>query len=95
MHSPRGIFELKYFFNSSIKRMGGSPIASESVKEKIRQIISKENKRKPYNDSQIVDILSLHGISMARRTVAKYRESMGILSFSKRRQYFPVEKLTE
>lgn len=89
MHSPRGIFELKYFFNSSIKRMGGSPIASESVKEKIRQIISRENKRKPYNDSQIVDILSLHGISIARRTVVKYRELMGILSFSKRRQYFP------
>ncbi len=93
MHSPRGIFELKYFFNSSIKRMGRSPIASESVKEKIRKIISKENKREPYNDSQIVNILmSLHGISIARRTVVKYRDSMGVLSFSKRRQYFPEEK---
>ncbi len=93
MHSPRGILELKYFFNSGIKRIGGSPIASESVKEKIRKIVGKENKRKPYNDSQIVDILmSLHGISIARRTVVKYRESMDILSFSKRRQYFPTEK---
>ncbi len=89
MHTPRGIFELKYFFNSGINRVGTvNQIASQSVKEKIRQIISEEDSRKPYSDDRIVDILVESDISIARRTVAKYRESMGILSSSKRRQYF-------
>ena len=88
MHTPRGIFELKYFFNSGINRMGDSQIASQSVKEKIRQIISGEGSRKPYNDSQIVDILAASNISIARRTVAKYREMLGILTASKRKRYF-------
>jgi len=88
MHTPRGIFELKYFFNSGINRTNGESIASESVKERIRKIITEENSKKPYNDSQIVALLSEHGISIARRTVAKYREMMGILPSSKRKKYF-------
>ena len=88
MHSPRGIFELKYFFNSSINRTNGEPIASESVKERIKKIISEEDQTKPYSDSRIVDIMRIQGISIARRTVAKYREMMGILSSSKRKKYF-------
>jgi len=88
MHTPRGIYELKYFFNSGINRTDGSSIASESVKEKIRGIIVEENPQKPYNDSQIVDILKNYGISIARRTVAKYRETMGILPSSKRKNLF-------
>jgi len=89
MHTPRGIFELKYFFNSGINRVGNThQIASQSVKEKIRQIINEEDNRKPYSDDHIVDILVDSDISIARRTVAKYRESLGILSSSKRRKYF-------
>lgn len=88
MHTPRGIFELKYFFNSGINRMGDVQIASQSVKEKIRQIISGEDGKKPYNDSQIVKILAESNISIARRTVAKYRDMLGILPSSKRKKYF-------
>ncbi len=88
MHTPRGIFELKYFFNSGINRIGDLQIASQSVKEKIKEIVRGEDDRKPYNDSQIVDILVECGISIARRTVAKYREMLGILPSSKRKKYF-------
>ncbi|MCD6153034.1 MAG: RNA polymerase factor sigma-54 [Syntrophobacterales bacterium] len=88
MHTPRGLFELKYFFNSGINRTNGDSIASESVKEAIRKIIDNEDAIKPYNDSQLVDILENSGISIARRTVAKYREMMGILPSSKRKKYF-------
>ncbi|MBW2650412.1 MAG: RNA polymerase factor sigma-54 [Deltaproteobacteria bacterium] len=88
MHTPRGIFELKYFFNSGINRIGELQIASQSVKEKIKDIVSGEDSRKPYNDSQIVDILTGFDISIARRTVAKYREMLGILPSSKRKKYF-------
>jgi len=88
VHTPRGLFELKYFFNSGINRTNGDSIASESVKEKIRKIISEEDSRKPLNDSQIVVQLKEQDISIARRTVAKYREMMGILPSSKRKKYF-------
>ncbi len=88
VHTPRGIYELKYFFNSSINRTDGDSIASESVKEHIRRIITDENPKKPYNDSQLVAILKESGISIARRTVAKYREMTGILPSSKRKKYF-------
>ncbi len=88
MHTPRGIFELKYFFNSGINRTSGDSIASESVKERIKKIISEEDPKRPHNDSQLVDILRESGISIARRTVAKYREMMGVLPSSKRKKYF-------
>jgi RNA polymerase sigma-54 factor len=88
MHTPRGIYELKYFFNSSISKTSGDAIASKSVQEEIRKIISGEDARKPLSDSEIVDILSGQGISIARRTVAKYREMMGILPSSKRKKFF-------
>ncbi len=88
MHTPRGIFELKYFFNSGINRTGDAQIASQSVKEKIRQIVTGEDSKKPYNDSQIVKILAESNISIARRTVAKYRDMLGILPSSKRKRYF-------
>lgn len=88
MHTPRGIFELKYFFNSGINRIGNIQIASQSVKEKIRDIVRGEDVKKPYNDSEIVDILSEYDISIARRTIAKYRDMLGILPSSKRKKYF-------
>jgi RNA polymerase sigma-54 factor len=86
MHTPHGIFELKYFFNSSINSVLGDAVASESVKERIRQLIKDENPAKPFSDQDIVGILEKENISIARRTVAKYREVLGILPSSKRRK---------
>ncbi len=88
VHTPRGLFELKYFFNSAIRRMGEEDIASESVKQAIRKLIAGEDPKRPYSDQRLVELLAQDGIRIARRTVAKYRESMGILSSSKRRRFF-------
>lgn len=88
MHTPRGIFEMKYFFGSSIQRTSGENIASKSVKEEIKNLVGKEDPKKPYSDCEIVDLLKQKGINIARRTVAKYREMMGILPSSKRKKYF-------
>lgn len=92
MHSPRGIFELKYFFNSSISMTSGDAIASKSVQEEIKKIVSSENKQKPLSDNEIVEILESSGITIARRTVAKYRDILGILPSSKRKKYFDDPK---
>jgi RNA polymerase sigma-54 factor len=86
VHTPQGIFELKYFFNSSIGRFDGEAIASESVKEKIRKIIANEDNRRPLSDQRIAEMLKSANIDIARRTVTKYRESMNILSSTKRRE---------
>jgi RNA polymerase sigma-54 factor len=88
VHTPQGIFELKYFFNSSIHRMSEDDIASESVKNKIREIVNAEDRQHPLSDQKIVEMLRTEGIVIARRTVAKYREILGILSSSKRKKYF-------
>jgi RNA polymerase sigma-54 factor len=85
-HTPQGIFELKYFFNSSINRVDGDAIASASVKEKIRKIISSEDARRPLSDQRIAAMLRSSNIDIARRTVTKYREAMNILSSTKRRR---------
>jgi RNA polymerase sigma-54 factor len=85
-HTPQGIFELKYFFNSSINRVDGEAIASESVKEKIRKIIGAEDPRRPLSDQRIAVMLRSSNIDIARRTVTKYREAMNILSSTKRRR---------
>ena len=84
--TPQGIFELKYFFNSSIKREHGGAIASASVQEKIRQIILSEDPRKPYSDDKISKLLKKEDIHIARRTVAKYREMLKVLPSNKRKQ---------
>ncbi len=88
VHTPRGTFELKYFFNSAIKRDHQTDIASESVKQAIKNIISGEDPKAPLSDQRIVEILAQDDIKIARRTVAKYREMLGILSSSKRKKYF-------
>jgi RNA polymerase sigma-54 factor len=85
-HTPQGIFELKYFFNSSINRVDGEAVASESVKDKIRQIIAAEDSHRPLSDQRIAQMLKNGNIDIARRTVTKYRESMKILSSTKRRR---------
>ena len=86
-YTPQGIFELKYFFNSSISRIHGDAIASASVQAKIKKIIEDENSKKPYSDSKIAKLLEESNIKVARRTVAKYREMMGILPSNKRKQF--------
>ncbi|MFZ3047966.1 MAG: RNA polymerase factor sigma-54 [Desulfatirhabdiaceae bacterium] len=86
-HTPQGIFELKFFFNSSINRKDGDVIASASVLSKIRQIIDSEDHSRPYSDQQLADILEESNIKLARRTVAKYREMLRILPSSKRKQF--------
>lgn len=86
MHTPQGIFELKYFFNSSINSVVGEAVASESVKERIRQLIREEDSANPYSDKDLVDLLQKENIRIARRTVAKYREMLGILPSHKRKR---------
>jgi len=87
VHTPRGIFELKYFFNSSIRSIEGDALASASVQEKIRLIIESENPQRPYSDDKISKLLKEANINIARRTVAKYREIMKVLPSSKRKQF--------
>ncbi len=88
MHTPRGIFELKYFFNSGISTSDGDSLASESVKLKIKELVGSEDVRNPLSDQKIVDLLKKDGIQIARRTVAKYRDVLRILPSSKRKKYF-------
>lgn len=87
MQSPRGVFELKYFFSSGISNGDGTGVSSNSVKSMIKEIINGENPKKPYSDQDMVVILKGKGIDISRRTVAKYREGMNILSSSKRRRF--------
>jgi RNA polymerase sigma-54 factor len=89
VHTPQGLFELKYFFNSSIRRVAEEDIASESVKQAIRKIVDSEDKTSPLSDQAIVEVLEeKEGIRIARRTVAKYREMLGIIASSKRKKLF-------
>jgi RNA polymerase sigma-54 factor len=85
-YTPQGIFELKYFFNSSIRRVHGGTIASASVQEKIRQIIAGEDPKNPFSDDKISKLLEEAHISIARRTVAKYREILKVLPSNRRKQ---------
>jgi RNA polymerase sigma-54 factor len=86
--TPRGVFELKFFFNSAIKRDSEDDIASESVKQAIKRICDAEDPKHPHSDQKIVELLAKEKVVIARRTVAKYREMLGILSSSKRKKYF-------
>lgn len=87
MQSPRGVFELKFFFSSGVAGEDGTGVSSNSVKSIIKDIIAEEDPRKPYSDQDMVEILKEKGIAISRRTVAKYREGMNILSSSKRRRF--------
>jgi RNA polymerase sigma-54 factor len=88
VQTPQGLFELKYFFNSGISTTEGDSVASESVKSKIKEIIAAEDSRKPYSDQKIVEILRGKGIDIARRTVTKYREMLGVGSSTQRKRLF-------
>jgi RNA polymerase sigma-54 factor len=88
VHTPQGIFELKYFFNSGISKTDGDSVASESVKLKIKELVISEDVKNPLSDQRIVELLKEEGIKIARRTVAKYRDMLKILPSSKRKKYF-------
>ncbi|MDA3832610.1 MAG: RNA polymerase factor sigma-54 [Spirochaetales bacterium] len=80
VHTPQGTFELKYFFNSAIERKGGGDaLSSESIRQQLKQMVSKENPDKPLSDLAISKLFADENIKLARRTVAKYREQLGIL----------------
>lgn len=87
MQSPRGIFEIKYFFTSGVSGNSGEGIASESIKTFIREIVENEDPKAPLSDQTMVEILAERGIDISRRTVAKYRDEMNLPSSSKRKRF--------
>ncbi|WP_025716397.1 RNA polymerase factor sigma-54 [Paenibacillus sp. 1-18] len=87
MQTPRGLFELKYFFTSALGSKDGDAPSSESVKMRIKQLIDGEEKKKPFSDQAITELLAKEGLELSRRTVAKYREELGYLSSSRRKVY--------
>lgn len=88
VHTPHGTFELKYFFNAGVRQNSGGDMASEAIKNKVRTLVAGEDARKPLSDQAIANRLKEDGVRVARRTVAKYREALGILPSSKRKQMF-------
>lgn len=88
VQTPQGLFELKFFFNSGISTAFGDSVASESVKSKIKDIVAQEDPKKPFSDQKIVTLLAGQDIKIARRTVTKYREMLGIGSSTERKRLF-------
>jgi RNA polymerase sigma-54 factor len=87
VQTPRGVFPLKFFFSAGLDSDHGPDVAAKAVKIMIKEIVESENQAKPLSDKKIVDILQESGLNIARRTVAKYREQMGILSARMRKHY--------
>jgi RNA polymerase sigma-54 factor len=79
VQTPRGVFPLKFFFSSGLSTASGEDISARGVKDKIRTLVQQENSRKPLTDQRIVELLEADGIRIARRTVAKYRDQLGVL----------------
>jgi RNA polymerase sigma-54 factor len=86
MHTPRGIFEFRYFFSSHVSGTDGEDVSSVAIRARIRKLIGDEPPEKPLSDAQLATILAGEGVKVARRTVAKYREALGLASSSERRQ---------
>lgn len=86
MHTPRGIFEFRYFFSSHVSGTSGEDVSSIKIRARIRKLIGDESPDKPLSDAQLAEILAGEGAKVARRTVAKYREALGLASSSERRQ---------
>ena len=86
MHTPRGIYELKYFFSSHVSTSEGGECSSTAIRAIIKKLVAAENAKKPLSDSKIAGLLEAQGIQVARRTVAKYRESLGIAPSSERKR---------
>lgn len=87
LQCPRGVYEIKYFFSAGVSDQVGEGVSSNSIKEFIKEIIDGEDKHRPYSDQTIVKLLEDKGFNISRRTVAKYRDELGILSSSKRKRY--------
>ena len=85
MHTPRGIFELKYFFSSHVSMANGGECSSTAIRAMIKKLVTDEDDRKPFSDSKLAQLLEQRGIKVARRTVAKYRESLLIPPSNERR----------
>lgn len=85
MHTPRGVYELKYFFSSHVNTDNGGECSSTAIRAVIKKLISAENRKKPLSDSKITELIAEQGIKVARRTVAKYREAMGIAPSNERK----------
>jgi RNA polymerase sigma-54 factor len=88
MHTPRGIFEFRYFFSSHVSGTAGEDVSSIAIRARIRKLVGDEDPDKPLSDAQLAEILAREGVKVARRTVAKYREALGLASSSERRQQF-------
>jgi RNA polymerase sigma-54 factor len=86
MHTPRGVYEFRYFFSSHVDAADGTEMSSTAIRAKIRKLISQENPENPWSDSKLAEILSREGIPVARRTVAKYREGMQIAPSNERKR---------
>ena len=86
MHTPRGIFELKYFFSSHVSTDSGGEASSTAIRAIIKKLVAAENPRKPLSDSKIATLLGEKGIQVARRTIAKYREAMMIPPSNERKR---------
>ena len=87
IQTPQGLFELKYFFSPGLKSTSGEEQSSKSVQHEIRQIVDVEDKRRPLSDQKIADMLKERGLTIARRTVTKYREALGIPATNMRKEY--------
>ena len=88
MHTPQGVFEMKYFFHSGISSSYGDAVSSVTIKNRIKKIIESEDPKKPLSDSKIVNILQREGLMLARRTIAKYREELKISTSNQRKVMF-------
>ncbi len=87
MHTPRGVFEMRYFFSSQVEAAdGGGATSSTAIRAKIKKLIREEDPNNPLSDSRIVELLAEAGVTVARRTVAKYREALGLAPSNERRR---------
>lgn len=87
MQTPRGVFEMKYFFSTGIKSKEGSQVSTKSIKKMLQEIIAQEDPQRPYSDQKIADLLEKQGVKISRRTVTKYRDELQIPSASRRKRY--------
>ena len=88
MHTPQGVYEMKYFFHSGISSSYGESVSSVTIKQRIKKIIEAEDAKRPLSDSKIMNILQREGLVLARRTIAKYREELKILTSNQRKVFF-------
>ncbi len=87
VQTPRGVFALKYFFSAGLDTNAGDEVAARAVKQMIQEIVAGEDQSRPLSDKKIVDLLAAKGLKIARRTVAKYREQLGILNARMRKRF--------